>query len=887
MPAVELIFNARTDGSVATSTAQVNQALQQIKQNAVQVTREIAAANPLMPQSGIGREFTGKDNPYAVAAAQIKQQQTALDKYRGSADQTEMSQRKLKEAIRNTTMAFGNVSPELMLVSVALSNIREEMSGVSLASKAAAMGTIGIGLAVAAVVSNFERLEEKARVLAEIRRAAGTFDIGALQTGAGATAVGIETTVRRLDSPIGALIEGVKNIPNTLETAWNFWSGNGKGPTKTTLEEQQERLEQYRDAIKQLQPYVQDLDRAQASARLTAAGSAEIQQTLQAAMQFGTARPTDVATASAAMQRASGSRYAAERAALALEERKALAEAEARGTKDIEEPTIKARYADRLKLLSTEERQEAETIGRLRLEGLRTLAAQELSQQESILKESLSRRQAAAEIAVSAGAAIRHAGDTTYLGSLDASQRAQMGLSTEYAGTAADLAATQAASAARVAEIERTQTQLKAVMQGYRAQDLISEREYADKVRGMDQELTQAKMQGLQQYSQALASALGKAASDYAKYTEEVRGLEKSIRATKQDTADAVAAIKQAGMTPAEVTADREKRAADALTAAMKLSGQEQIDALKKVQTEYASLGVAAAQAAQAQKDAAKQTADTFTLAGDAWRTTPGQHSEAYNKAWNSPSSGGPNSIGNNSGTAAPAYMNTGAAAYMDSLSGMPFGITRAQIAAREAERTALENVKKAGDLIVTAEERQLQAAKDNATQAERMVGSLTTAANEAARLAQALASANPSSNPAPGGPSKQQGASEKAAELVKAVDAFMSGATTETPWITPSQINGVSRASIDSYDQAMMSGGGGDMPAAAGGGIVRRTGAALVHQGEVILNEGQQRQMGNQYSFSIVVQGGANVSDLDRATVRKLVREEIIPEIERVQDAG
>ena len=194
------------------------------------------------------------------------------------------------------------------------------------------------------------------------------------------------------------------------------------------------------------------------------------------------------------------------------------------------------------------------------------------------------------------------------------------------------------------------------------------------------------------------------------------------------------------------------------------------------------------------------------------------------------------------------------------------------------------DKVKQVGDLILKAQTEQKDAAAASASSAKEMVGSLTRAADEAARLASALASASVSTASAAAAGATQQSQvptrfdmygrpiydPAKAQEQQANTDAYLKAVTSITAEASDAGLPEPAEPSV-----------------LADGGIIRRTGIALVHKGEVVLNEVQQRQMGNQYSFSIVVQGGANVSALDRATVRKLVREEIIPEIERVQDAG
>ena len=127
----------------------------------------------------------------------------------------------------------------------------------------------------------------------------------------------------------------------------------------------------------------------------------------------------------------------------------------------------------------------------------------------------------------------------------------------------------------------------------------------AARIKQIHEKLAADKTQALDKYVSALRDVLGKATAQYEKHAEEVKRIDKEMRASRMDTGDILAGIKQAGMTPAEAFADREKRAQEKLAVAMQLSGQDQVDALKKVQQEYAALALEAARARASQQAAA------------------------------------------------------------------------------------------------------------------------------------------------------------------------------------------------------------------------------------------------------------------------------------------
>jgi hypothetical protein len=221
-------------------------------------------------------------------------------------------------------------------------------------------------------------------------------------------------------------------------------------------------------------------------------------------------------------------------------------------------------------------------------------------------------------------------------------------------------------AAKQLAEADRLRAQLLANLEGYYAQGLVGEREFAAQRR---------QLQG--EWVQANAAALTKATADYKNYTEEIKKLDRQMAEVKSGTADLLASIKQAGMTPAEAFADKERVAQEHLASAMKLSGQEQIDALKKVQQEYGALATEATRSSDQQVAAAKAVGASLSdLPGEAFQSNVAGGSEAWKQFWKeSPPSSGPNALGSPLGTAAPAYMASLAApAFMYSLSAKPFG---------------------------------------------------------------------------------------------------------------------------------------------------------------------------------------------------------------------
>ena len=179
------------------------------------------------------------------------------------------------------------------------------------------------------------------------------------------------------------------------------------------------------------------------------------------------------------------------------------------------------------------------------------------------------------------------------------------------------------------------------------------------------------------------------------------------------------------------------------------------------------------------------------------------------------------------------------------------------------------DKVKQVGDLILKAQTEQKDAAAASASSAKEMVGSLTRAADEAARLASALASA--------------------------AVSTVASAAAGSMPIDDPvADIEGQAQeqqANTNAYLKALtdMSPAASDLglPAPsepstyADGGIVRRTGIALVHKGEVVLNEDQQAAAGRSVTVNLNISG--YVSSEDGENLKRLTREHIVPEIEKV----
>ena len=277
-----------------------------------------------------------------------------------------------------------------------------------------------------------------------------------------------------------------------------------------------------------------------------------------------------------------------------------------------------------------------------------SIAREELADQTAIAKEGMTRRVGILEQQFQVEEALRKAKTEIRVADLAGGEmeriREQQRL--EYAALQEGLSATRQVNTQKYTEAEQSHAKLVALLQGQLAQGLINERDYANQVRALDQELYQAKMQTLSQYGSALQAALARAAADYTKYMQQIRDLDRQMREAKYGTEDILAQIKQAGMSPAEAFADREKRAQEKLGRAMNLSGQEQMDALKAVQQEYSALALEAARSGQVQAAAAKQARDAWVsdMPGEAFRHAPGQTSQAWQQFFGKPAAGAPGS---------------------------------------------------------------------------------------------------------------------------------------------------------------------------------------------------------------------------------------------------
>lgn len=715
MPEVSLILKVKEEGSIEAVVNRAVQSMDKVRQATASASREMAASA----------------NPYAKASDQIQragqsaeaagtQSATAIRRLAQETERAAPSARQMHQAIGAMALAFGSVSPGITGAVLELSRFGGELGGTSVKTKLLAGGILAVGSAASAMMYAFQETQRVGERFAGIQSAVSSLDFGTLRSGLKAVAVEMDGIGRSTQSVMGRAMYGGRSAVN--------WALGLPSP----MEESSEAQKRMRAGLQAILPWEAGVEEQQYVGKMASLRRADIQQRLQTRLSQGSATSGEVTESTRGMQDLTLASAEAARAEVESQRKKELVVANTERILDIEGPEIEKRYQRRLAIITQQEQTEYQAIWNMRLAAERTLAKQEMAEQEAILKESQTRRLAAMDIGSSVEPAIRHAGTATYLGGMSDTERARSGQFWQQGATMTDLAAVQAAGDARVAEITRTQTQIKAAMQGYLAQNLMSERDYTDKVRALDAELAAAKMQGLQQYSQALASALAAAAGEYATYAQQVRALEAGIRETKRTTSEGLAEIAQAGMSPEAATADRERRAELALWDAQKLEGADQVEALKRVQAEYRSLGVEAAKASQESTKAGKATTDTFEMAGDSWRSTPGQRSQAYTRAWAS-TPGGPGSAEWWAGGAwgQGTYDPTGSAAAAKS---------------QAAAQTAADKVKQIGDLLVKSQESQKSAAQDSAAAALRMVDSLTLAANEAARLASALASAQAAS---------------------------------------------------------------------------------------------------------------------------------------------
>ncbi len=425
----------------------------------------------------------------------------------------------------------------------------------------------------------------------------------------------------------------------------------------------------------------------------------------------------------------------------------------------------------------------------------------------------------------------------------------------ENAAAMANLGASQASSAARISDQEKTNAALKASLQGYLAQGLITWQDYTKQVTEMDQALTVAKLKSLDDYEKALIAALGRAVAEYTKYSDAVIAKEKEINAAKRTTATDLREISEASMTPANKLADRQKAAQDDLTAAMKLSGDEQVAALRQVQTAYKDIALEATKMAEEQAKAAAKTQDEWVseMPGTSSRHGAGQTSPAWQKFWAQPTSGVGSADWWSEGALGPgSYVPPGTA-------GGAAGVAQ----------TATQQVKSVGDLILAALNEQKTAAQSAADSAKSMVNSLTQAAQSAERLAKALASATPASPATP----------EAAAALLAA--QAMAG---QAPSSIAAQLQAsiaVNAAASTMTPEASDLGLPAPIPSAQEGGYIPgpigRATLIKAHGGELVLNPAQQRQ-----AFGAGGRGGPISITIPVSLAGKSVGSILIPDLQQ-----
>ena len=818
-----LTFKVNDDGSIDTQVAKIEQALRRAQKTANDVASQIA-------------------NPYSKAAEQVQrvaeiQQKlfggtaSAVDAASGAADRHTLSVRHMRGAIMTVTEALGEQNSALASAGAHMAMFSRMMEELPTGMGVAAVAIVGVG---AAVIAHLNILEEARARAATLRRAVSQSDTSKIRGGMEEASATMENIEAEGTFSVGTLMDWGRKMV-FAETRW---------------EAAKEKLDDYRQALERLLPVekaIADAGYAQKAAELRLA---DIERQFGSASSAGTLSHTGVMGYEKQELRALQDWIQSGKTQISAQSRRDVNVALSRGALEggAEIQMIRDKSAKDLLLLEETTGQKRLQIIDRNLQARRELAKQEIALDEATAKDMMARRLAAIEIGASAENAIREAQLRMELANMSPDQLARYGPGAEAANTWAGLASVQDTSATRVRDMERTQTQIKAVMQGYLASGLMLQRDYDDKVRAMDQELTMAKIQGLQQYESALGSALAKAAGDYQKYTEQVRTLDKAIRDTKRSTANDLAEIKEAGMSPAEAQADKERRANEALTDAMQLSGQEQVDALRAVQNEYKALGLEAARAAKAAKDAGKTTADSFDMAGNDWRTTPGKHSEAFNQAWATK----PGDVGSAEWWAGGAWGNNAWSKSSD-------------MAQQQAAQTAADKVQYIGNLIVKAQEAQKNAAQDAATEARHMVDSLTLAANEAARLAASLASAQVGALGAAAAASAQQAQVPITWDMYGR-PIYDASKVAETQANNAAFVNAERNLSAEGSDAGLptpggsYAGGGSSEPQMAGGGMILGPRGAprriVAHGDEGVFTPGQMAALGR------AISGGGGGSD-------------------------
>jgi hypothetical protein len=679
-------------------------------------------------------------NPYKQAAAQVRQDASATARM--------VSTEMVSGVLGPMSMAMGQSNPLVTQLALGTMRLQGGLAGASLATKGLVGGLIAIGAFAASSLMRLEELEKSAQRFAAIRQLSVSLDAGSITQGLGEIARNEEARARRVEN-------------SWLGRTMEFWGDVGRRAVRLPTAAAQDAAAKWEleRALTRSVEHQGEVSASQTRGQLAQAASGRLQATLSDRISRGLAGPDEIQGVGYQMHTALMRSVNEKLLQSELQETEERRKAAANKTEGIEGPLIQQRAAERKALILDEERTTQEALARTIRDAQQKRAREELETQTAIAKETLERRRAGLEQVAQMEAALREAASATAIAELTGSEaeRATRTQAIEYQSLQASLAATQTVNAAKLADQERFTTQQTAALQGMLAQGYLSEREYATQVRALDQETHSLKAANLQAYGAALTSALSKATSDYQRYGDQVRQLDRQMRETTSGTADLVAQIRQAGMSPAAALADRERRAHEHLREAVSLSGEEQVAALKAAQQAFGALALEAAKAGQAATDAGKATADAFDISPSAWRSTQsGQWSQAFKAAWETQ----PGGIGSKEWWALGFSGSTGQ-------------IGQAAAAAERLDvRSLTRQVEDVGKKILQAQQEQRDAAQASAASAKGMVegltqavaatrtmgGQLATAATEAQRLADALSRAQaPSAPSAPATPANPQ----------------------------------------------------------------------------------------------------------------------------------
>lgn len=580
MPKVQLELEVVTtgEGQILRVAQQTEQAMARLK-----AAGSMALVRPDAVQSVAGlRTETAAlaaqvgqlGNPYAQAARQ-------LERHAAGSRAAAIGERDWKQAVGATAMLLGAANPTLALAGLELQKFGSALARVSPLAKAAALAVVGIGAAVGIAAARSQQIAQVETRLAGIRRMGRGLDVEGLASARGESTLELEAIARQRQSVFGRLALFAGAIPRMLT--------GGTSREGELLREQVGIDEAMREAVRHA-AQVTAADQAERLAR----GRVDRRKTLlDSLLDTGAAGMQTVALHTGQMADDARAGAAAAEASLDLQQTRELGAARARGAATAELALIQQRYRDRRTLIRQAELDELDAVERIRTDAVRRLAAQELATQTAVLTQASAQRVAEAERVAALETTRREADLAVRMAAVQGGELAiaRLKAEAERQSLQAGLDAARSASGQRVAEAERLHAGLLALLQGQLAQGLVSERDYATAVRQLDQELFTARQQSLSQYGQALTAALGKAAADYQRYADRVRDLDRQMRAAQAGTEDLLAEIRQAGMTPGEAFADRERRAQEKLAAAQTLSGDAQVAALQAVQAEYKEIG--------------------------------------------------------------------------------------------------------------------------------------------------------------------------------------------------------------------------------------------------------------------------------------------------------